>query len=72
MQRKGRPNPHNRSQSHHRNQPPRPGKGPPRGRFGPRNNQPRSRHCPVCGMEVADLGQHIRQKHDDPESHPRE
>ena len=27
--------------------------------------------CPMCGAVVPDLRTHIRQRHDDPESHPR-
>ena len=28
--------------------------------------------CPMCGAVVPDLKTHIRQRHDDPESHPRQ
>lgn len=50
----------------------------------PRGPQPRGRHrssqridrgpktCPMCGAVVGDLGAHIRQRHDDAQSHPRD
>jgi hypothetical protein len=28
--------------------------------------------CPMCGVAVTDLGAHIRSRHDDPQSHPRD
>lgn len=28
--------------------------------------------CPMCGAVVTDLGGHMRSKHDDAESHPRD
>ena len=28
--------------------------------------------CPMCGAVVTDLGAHIRSRHDDPMSHPRD
>jgi hypothetical protein len=29
-------------------------------------------HCPMCGEVVTNLSAHIRTRHDDPASHPRE
>ena len=28
--------------------------------------------CPMCGAVVTDLGAHMRSRHDDPASHPRD
>jgi hypothetical protein len=28
--------------------------------------------CPMCGAVVPDLGAHVRSRHDDPASHPRD
>jgi len=38
-----------------------------------RNRQPAGpKTCPMCGAVVGDLARHIRERHDDPVSHPRE
>ena len=43
------------------------------GRRGPSRAMPRGPvACPMCGMVVPDLGRHIRERHDDPASHPRD
>ncbi len=30
------------------------------------------KHCPMCGAVVENLGRHIRERHDDATSHPRD
>lgn len=30
------------------------------------------KHCPMCGQVVGDLARHMRERHDDAASHPRD
>jgi hypothetical protein len=39
---------------------------------GQRQGDRGTKTCPKCGAVVTDLGGHIRSRHDDPASHPRE
>jgi hypothetical protein len=41
------------------------GRPPPKGERGPKA-------CPMCGELVTNLSQHVRSKHDDANSHPRD
>jgi hypothetical protein len=42
-------------------------------RGGPgRQSRPTTTACPMCGAIVSDLAGHVRSKHDDPDSHPRD
>src|SRR5687768_17268203 len=41
-----------------------------RGPSGPARHGPKA--CPMCGAVVPDLARHIRDRHDDPHSHPRD
>jgi hypothetical protein len=51
------------------------GGGPHARRFrggGPGKAPQGPKHCPMCGEVVTNLSQHVRSKHDDATSHPRD